>query len=313
MPAPVITLTLNPAIDVSGEVERLVPGHKLRCHQVRRDPGGGGINVARVLSRLGADVLAVFPSAGSSGKSLERYVAAEKVPYLAIPVRGETRENLTVSDKAAGLQYRFVFPGEESGQEDIVKCCDQALGKLSAGGFLVASGSLPPGASPETYVELARRVALAGGNFVLDTSGEPLAHALKVPIAVLKVSERELIEAMGIGSRSQIHAAARQLVKRGLGLVVVTSGEKGALLAGPDFVYSAEMPPIAAATSIGAGDSFLAGLIFELARGKSPATALRTAAAAGAAALLSPGTMLCKPEMVEILKEQVQVNALAAV
>ncbi len=304
----VITLTLNPAIDVSGEVGQMLPAHKLRCQQVRRDPGGGGINVARVLYRLGADILAVFPSAGASGKSLERLLAAEGVPSLALPVAGETRENLTVQDKATGLQYRFVFPGEKMAAGDVEKCCDTALDRLSAGGFLVASGSLPPGAAPRTYADLARRVGLAGGSFVLDASGESLRSAFDAPLAILKVSERELMEGLDLNGRSELLAGARRLIARGPRLVAVTSGESGALLVGAGFAYRAEAPRIQTVTSVGAGDSFLGGLVFEFARKRPPDVALQTAVAAGAAALLSPGTSLCNPGMVDALKKQICVH-----
>lgn len=310
---PVVTLTLNPAIDNSGEVERLVPAHKLRCQSTRREPGGGGVNVARVLSRLGLPALAVFPAGGVMGALYQHLITAQRVPHVAVAAAGETRENLTVQDRTTGQQYRFVFPGPALSPSEIESCCDTALRAAGPSAYLVASGSLPPGASPDIYARLARRGAAAGMRFVLDTSGEGLRHALREPLYLAKLSEHELEEATGeaVTDRARCLAAARTLIGKGPQLIAISRGEKGGMLVAKDFALEANAPPIVPTSTVGAGDSFLAALLWELVRGSAPARALQSAVAAGSAALLELGTELCHPATLEKLRASVRVEDIA--
>jgi 6-phosphofructokinase 2 len=308
----VVTLTLNPAVDLSGETERLLPQHKLRCVNERRDAGGGGINVARVLQRLGAHPLAVFPVAGVTGGRLEKLVAEEGVRHAAIPGGGETRENVTVLETLTGRQYRFVFPGQPLSTWDTRKCCDAALLSLTPGGWLVASGSLPPGCPVDTYAMLARMTAATGAFFALDASGEPLRRALAEPIDLLKLSESELCSLSDgeLRDTAACIAAAKAVLAAGVKMVAVTRAEKGALLISEGFVLEATAPAIQIISTVGAGDSFLSALIWELSRDSRPEESLRTAIAAGSAALTSPGTDLCRAETMWHLRPHVQICAL---
>jgi len=308
----VVTITLNPAVDLSGETERFSPQHKLRCVNERRDAGGGGINVARVLQRLGAHPLAVFPVAGVTGGRLEKLVDDEGVRHAAIPVGGETRENVTVFEISTGRQYRFVFPGQPLSTWDTRKCCDAALLSVTPNGWLVASGSLPPGSPTDTYATLARKTAAAGAFFALDASGEPLRKALEEPIDLLKLSESELgsLSNGNLPDTAACVAAAKAVLTAGVRMVAVTRAEKGALLVSKDCVLEATAPAIQPISTVGAGDSFLAALVWELSRDSRPEEALRTAIAAGSAALTSPGTDLCRPEALWHLHPNVHIHAL---
>jgi 6-phosphofructokinase 2 len=141
----IVTLTPNPAIDISTSVDEVVPVRKLRCEAARRDPGGGGINVARVVQRLGAEVTAIYPAGGCTGELLRRLVKREGVQSLAIPVAEETRESFTALDQKSGEQYRFVLPGAPLSEAEWCACLDalEAVDPLPP--FVVCSGSLPPG------------------------------------------------------------------------------------------------------------------------------------------------------------------------
>jgi len=161
---PIVTLTLNPAVDVSSRAAQVVPAHKLRCHDVRHDAGGGGINVARVLHRFGAETRAVFTRGGPVGDLLERLVASEGVPFTAIEVAGDTREDFTVTADDDGAQYRFVLPGPELSAPELDACLGAVSRFAIEGSYVVASGSLPPGAPADAYRRV-RDVLPKGASF----------------------------------------------------------------------------------------------------------------------------------------------------
>lgn len=291
----IVTLTLNPAVDRSGNVSRLMASEKLRCTGERIDPGGGGINVARALTRFGAQTIAVFPIAGMTGNLLVKLVEAEGVRFHAVPMPGATRENFSIRDTASGAQYRFVFPGPPVAEWYIEQCLDHALRHVHPGSYLVASGSLPPDAAPDTYGLLAREVFSRGGKTVLDCGGRALRQALGPQIELVKVNQAELEELTGLSAQDRDHcvAAARHLLTSGTRMVAITRGGLGALLVSQDEAWEAAAPAVRCLSTVGAGGSFLAALVWSLAQNKGMEEALRMAVAAGSAALLTEGTGLC--------------------
>lgn len=307
----VVTLTLNPALDLSGAVERLMPQHKLRCHDAMRHPGGGGINVARVLKRLDYEAVAVFPAAGVTGQMLEHLLSAEGVASAVVHTGGATRENVTVNEEATGRQYRFVFPGPDVSAHDTQACLDRATDLLSPGGWLVASGSLAPGMPEGTYAKLGAQVRARKGRLVLDAAGAPMRKALGQTF-LLKLSEHELEQAVGapVFDRQRCIAGARLLLESGPEMIAITRGENGALLVSRDFALTARAPAIAPKSTVGAGDSFLAALTWALLNRKMAADALGWAVAAGTAALLEPGTELATAPEISRLFPQVTVERL---
>jgi 6-phosphofructokinase 2 len=309
----IVTLTMNPAIDVSATVKEIMTEHKIRCLRTRRDPGGGGINVARVLKRFGAEPLAIFPVGGPSGLMLERLVAGEDVRHQSFNTNHECRANFTVNEEKTDKQYRFVLPGPSLGEEE----WNAGLGLMTAAcpnGFAVASGSLPRGVPNDFYARLSHNMkALGGAKLVLDTSGPPLKQALDVGVYLVKPSLREFADFMGVTNPDQESCvkAARQLVMAGNAeIVALTLGEDGAILVSRDLALQALPPKVKVNGTVGAGDSFLAILILRLAQRQSLVDAFRQAIAAGTAALASAGTGLCSPELVEELTPQVKVNIL---
>jgi 6-phosphofructokinase 2 len=166
----IITLTMNPALDIATATDTVMPGHKLRCGEPRYDPGGGGINVARAVHRLGGDALAVFPVGGLSGEMLCRLLQEEGVTHLPISIAGFTRESLAVVEHRSGNQFRFLLPGPTLDARDQERCLDALATKAQGASYLVASGSLPPGVPADFYARVRDLARRCGAHFVLDTS-----------------------------------------------------------------------------------------------------------------------------------------------
>lgn len=304
----IVTLTLNPALDVFTSTGRIVESHKLRCEAPRFDPGGGGINVARVARRLGANTLAVFPAGGATGEHLHALLQGEQVPCRRVAIAGETRESFSVSEASSGREFRFVLPGPTLSDAEVQACIAACAEEAGEGDWLVASGSLPPGASPDVYARLARAT---GAQLAVDTSGGALVAALAQGVALVKPSLRELRELTGeaLPSQGEWLTACRELVTHGHARVVALSlGADGAMLVTGEVALRARALQVPVASSIGAGDSFLAGLLVALQGTQDLKEAFATAMAAGAAALLEPGTALCRPQDVARLRQQVDVT-----
>ena len=307
---PIVTLTPNPAIDISTSVEEIVPIRKLRCAEARRDPGGGGINVARVVQRLGGVVSAIYPAGGATGELLRRLVERERIQGVAIPVAEETREDFTVLDQKSGEQYRFVLPGSPLSETEWRACLNALETMQPAPLFIVCSGSLPPGVPDDFYASVARFAKARGSKVILDTSGKPLASALREGVYALKPNLRELQELanMPLADEQSWLAAGRRLIESGKAeIIALTLAEKGALLVTRDGALRANVPDINVVSTVGAGDSFVGGIVWALASGQSTIEAFQWGMAAGTAAVLNPGTELSHAADVSRLFGQVKI------
>lgn len=309
-----VTLTMNPAIDIATSVEKVMPTSKLRCGPVTRSPGGGGINVARVLHRLGHDVTAVYPAGGPTGKRLELLVGEEGIDSCVVPIVAETRESFTALEQESGAEYRFVLPGPAISEAEAEEVLEALASLERTARFVVLSGSLPQTVPRYFYARAATIAREAGAEVAVDTYGEALSAALRAGgLAVIKPSLRELSELIGKNPESEADrvAACRALVlEGGVEMVALTLGAKGAMLIGRDFAYAAEAVPVDVKSAVGAGDSFLAAMVGGLADGREPVEAFRSAVAAGSAALLHPGTALCLKADVERLTREVKIRAI---
>ena len=300
----IVTLTMNPALDIATSTERVEPAHKLRCSAPRYDAGGGGINVARAVHALGGEALAIFPAGGAAGEMIEQLLGKEGVAYRAIAIIGFTRESLAVEERQSGDQFRFILPGPEIGPADRERCLDALSAAAPEASYIVASGSLPLGVPDDFY---ARVVALAkrhGRRLILDTSGAALKQAGR-GVYLLKPSLRELEQLTGCEIRSERdeEAAAREVIAQDRAEIVVLSlGARGALLVSRGEIERVPAVSVAARSTVGAGDSMLAGIVLALTRGLSLREAVRFGMAAGAAALLGSGTQLCRLADVERLR-----------
>jgi 6-phosphofructokinase 2 len=296
---PVATLTLNPSADISVEVNRWRPGEKLRAKVVRWDPGGGGINVARVMRALGLDCLAIHTAGGPEGDKLNHALDRAGLHHRPIAIQDATRISVMIGDRKTGERYTLTFPGPTLSGDECAICLAAVSASGATRGTLVASGSLPPGAPLDFYAQVARLVAEAGGKFILDTSGAALQPALGEPIFLAKLNHGELADLAGrpLEARADVIEFGRELVARKrMEHLAVTLGSEGALLITPAGAHFSPSPRINARSPVGAGDSFLAALVVGLFNGEPIDRALRIAVCAGAAAASGEGTTLVEPK-----------------
>lgn len=312
-PAEILTITLNPAVDISTSVDRIEPVRKLRCRAEVRSAGGGGVNVARVVSRLGGSVTAVFTAGGVVGEQLKQLVESENVPSLALPVAGQTRESFTVVDETTKDEFRFVMPGPVLSEAEW-QACEEQIGNLAKGRtYIVVSGSIPSGAPADVHARIAAVAKRAGARFVVDASGSQLKAALEAGVYLAKPNLRELQDIVDgdLGDRASQLRACRRLIEAGRArIVALTLGSAGALLVTGDEAWFSDPLPVKVVGTVGAGDSFLGAMVWSLSAGHSLDSTLRFAVAAGSAALLSEGTQLCRPEDVHRLAPQVSLHRL---
>lgn len=300
--APIVTLTLNPALDVSTSVERVVTQHKLRCEPPRVTAGGGGVNVARTIVALGGSAIPVYATGGLTGERYRLLLQQEGMPGIAVSIGGETRESISVGDRSAGSQYRFVFPGPSMTANEYQRCLEAVRARLAPGGYLVVSGSLPSGVSGEIYAELVDTAHDRGARCAIDASGDALARAIAAGADLVKPSLRELSELTGrelISAAEQDHALGEILAASRVSEIALTLGADGAALATPHGVLRAPAFPITERSTVGAGDAFLAGYVLRTVQGRRADEALRAALAAGAAVASSDGAAAPLRELVE--------------
>jgi 6-phosphofructokinase 2 len=309
----IVTFTPNPALDVSTSVERMMPDHKMRCAAARHDPGGGGINVARVVRRLGGDVTAVYPCGGVTGHLLARLVEREHIASRTSKIAEETRQDFAVHEDASGQQFRFVLPGPPVAEHEWRACLDTLAACTGGAGFVVASGSLPPGVPVDFYARAGRIVKAGSGKFLLDASGAALKAALAEGVHLIKPSLRELCEAAGETLEDEaawIRICAGLVKDRRADIVALTLGHRGAMLITRDRALRAEAPPLTPLSSVGAGDSFLGAMVWALAAGHDLADVLRLGVAAGSSAVLNTGTELAHADDTRRLFHAVTVREL---
>jgi len=294
----ILTVTMNPAVDIATSTDRVSPTHKLRCAVPQQHPGGGGVNVARVLHRLGGRCAALYPAGGAAGQLLRQLLDAEGVTSICVDIAGETRENFSVKEVLSGQEYRFVLPGPALCDAEWQSCLDQVAALDPPPLYLVASGSLPPGVPVDFYARLIRLTKPLGVKVVLDTSGPALAAALEEGVYLVKPSLRELRDFTGapLETQTQWCRAAQQLVEQGRAQVVVLSlGEGGAWLITAQGAWFAAGLAIKVVSAIGAGDSFVGAMVRALVQGLGLQDAFRYGVAAASAALLTPASALCSP------------------
>ncbi|HET8878083.1 MAG TPA: 1-phosphofructokinase family hexose kinase [Arthrobacter sp.] len=309
---PILTVTVNPALDISTTTEHISSGHKLRCGPSRLDPGGGGVNVARVVQRLGGRPLAVYTAGGPTGEAYRRLVEAERLPALVVPIQGSTRQDFTVDETSTGEQFRFVLQGPELSESEWRLCLALVADSIQPGGYVVASGSLPPGVPEDFYARIARLSREQGARCVVDASGPALAAALAEGVFLIKPSRRELGLHFGTtldSEQSELEAAAALVADGSAEHVALTLGSEGAVLASADGTLRLAVPRVEVQSTVGAGDSFLAAFVLRLAQGRGVGDAFRSAVAAGSATVTTKATELCHREDVERLEAELAAQA----
>lgn len=311
----VLTLTLNPAIDKSTSVRNVVAEHKLRCEPPVFHPGGGGINVSRAIYKLGGESTALYLAGGATGQMLgdmldqEERLAADygRMTHRAFPIDGLTRTSLTVFETTSTQQYRFNMPGPEITQSEWEGLLSALRDLDPAPDYLVASGSLPRGVPTDFYARIAEIAKMAQIKFVLDTSGPALKAALEVGVYLIKPNIREMsLMTERPEQEIQMHTVADAFVSEGKSeIVLVSLGAAGAFLAWGEGCERIPAPVVSIESKVGAGDSTVAGFVLALARGEPVPRAARFAVAAGSAAVMTPGTQLCRRDDTERLFEEI--------
>ena len=306
----VVTLTMNPALDVATSIPSVAPEIKLRCAAPRFHPGGGGINVSRAIRFLGGRSSAVYAAGGHTGTMLTQLLNEEGIDNHAVAIAGITRESFVVYEESTSLQYRFTMPGPELSADEWIACLE-TLFNLSPD-YLVASGSLPQGVPAEFYGEITRYARQYGIRVIVDTAGDALSRTVGKGVFLLKPNLRELERFAGeeLGSEAQIRAAGQRLIGAGLAEVIVVSmGAAGAALITRDDYGHLRAPLVPIRSKVGAGDSMVAGIVLRLAQGGSLLDAARFGVAAGSAAVMTPGTLLCQRDDAYRLYDEVSVSS----
>lgn len=296
---PIVTLTLNPALDVSTSVDEVIAGPKLRCVSPRFDPGGGGINASRVIARLGGQSVALVALAGASGVHLQQLLEAEGIDVHTIEAPGATRESLTVTEDATGKQFRFVMPGPTWTDTFIAAAIDALRLIVPKGAILVFSGSQPPGIPSDFVLNLTK--ALKGNAAVfVDTSGATLKEIAKADEANLRLLRMDGLEADELAghhltSKEDTAAFAASLVARGVAqTVIIARGAEGSVLASKHGQWLCKAPDVPVKSKIGAGDSFMGAYVLASAQGLAEDRAFARGVAAASAAVMTEATELCK-------------------
>jgi len=306
----IVTITFNPCIDKSAAVAQLIPEKKLSCTEPRFEPGGGGINVARAIKKLGGEAIAIFPSGGYTGTFFNDLLAKEKIPTIIIKIENPLRENVIVKEESSNRQFRFGFPGAKLSEREWQQCID-AIDKINNAAFLVASGSLPEGVPDDIFARLATIAKKKNLKLVVDTSKAALRQAANEGVFMLKPNLNELSSLLGKKELSikEVATAAKEILeKKFCEVLLVSLGEKGAMLFSQNKELTVFPPKVEKKSTVGAGDSMVAGFVLSLSQRKNFDDALRYGVACGTAATMNKGTELCNKEDADKLFEQISIE-----
>ena len=304
-----ITLTLNPAVDRNSRVDRVEPEKKLRCEKPTYEPGGGGINVSRALRKLGAASRAVYLAGGPPGDLLAQLLEKEEIDHARFEIGDWTRENLIVFETSSTRQFRFGMPGAEVTGEEWDRLLTRIRELDPFPEYVVASGSIPPGLDSDAYAEIARITSERGGRLIADTSGPALQALTEAPVFLLKPNLAEFAQLSGteIDHEADLRAQMKEVLdERDVAALLVSLGAGGAVLGTRKGIRKIPAPTVPIQSKVGAGDSMVAGLVRGLLRDWSIEEAARFGVAAGAAAVMTPGTELCRGEDAEELYRQMR-------
>ena len=311
----ILTVTLNPALDLSTQTPAVDPDLQLRCAAPHRAPGGGGVNVSRAIAKLGGESISLVALGGPTGVDLRALLEAEGIVPVDLGPEGETRQSRTVTETGTGRQFRFVMPGGAWAAQDIERAMAKIAEVARPGDLLVPSGSQPPGVHQDVFLELNASLASTGVRKILDTSGPALAAAANAPRAPLAVLRMDHHEAEGLMARPLPNPDARaeaasELVARGAAeIVAIAGGADGTVVATDAGAWNCPAPLVPVVSRVGAGDSFVAGMVLALYRGSAAAEACAWGVAAASSAVMTPDTQLSTQADTERCFAQIEISA----
>jgi 6-phosphofructokinase 2 len=311
----IITVTLNPAIDKLTSAPVLIPEKKLRCSEPIFEPGGGGVNVARAIKKLGGNALALYLAGGHTGHFFNQLLREENVETLVTQTHAYTRENLIVMETASNQQYRFGMPGSHIREQEWRDCLNNI--EIQQGvKYIVASGSLPPGVPTDIYARIAWIARKKKARLIVDTSGEALKQAIQEGVYLVKPNLGELSYLAGKETLpiESVDDVAMEIINTGkCEVIVVSMGLTGARLVTRDFALQIVPPTVIRKSTVGAGDSMVAGIVMSLEAKKPLIDVVQYGVACGTAATMNSGTQLCRKEDVELLYQFIREKSLLPV
>ncbi len=307
----IYTLTLSPALDKSTSVDHVVAEHKLRCDEAKFEAGGGGINVSRAIKKVGGDSVAVYTKGGPTGDLLQKLLNLEHINQIPVECKNWTRENFVVVETSTNQQFRFGMPGAALEETEWKQCLEIVSNPSRQIDYIVASGSIPEGVPNDFCAQLAVIAKEKKAKLILDSSGDSLKQALNAGIYLLKPNTKELGELVGseLNTVKEQEEAALKIIQGGkIEILVVSMGPSGAMIVSKEGVHHVSAPAVKKRSTVGAGDSMVAGLVLSLSKGNNTLDALRYGIACGTAATMNTGTELCRKEDVEELYRWLKQN-----
>lgn len=310
----ILTITLNPAVDLATSIERVVAGPKLYCATPRVDPGGGGVNVARAIRKLGGNVTALVAVGGAMGERLLQLLAEEDVPVQAVRAGGETRQSFAVTDTTTGEQFRFSVPGETMSGADSDRLLSTIASAAPADGYVVLSGGVTPGLPDDFPQQILAAIAPRTDRLVVDTSKAALSQLITAPswpVHLLRLDQREAELSAGrrLETVEDSLAHAEELIAHGVAHIVAGGrGAEGSILVAEKQRFFCRAPEVSVRSKIGAGDAFTGALTFALSQDLPPDQALRWGVAAASATVQTEGTALFEADAVRAQLEQCAVQ-----
>ncbi|GMX65343.1 1-phosphofructokinase [Paenibacillus elgii] len=301
MSSKVLTVTLNPALDKTVTIEEFVSGGLNRIKAWRTDAGGKGINVAKALKHFSVDVASWGLTAGHQGKIVTEQLTGLGIPSYFIETEGETRTNLKVYVECTQETTELNEAGFMVGRKALHEFIERYTDAVRNASIVVLGGSLPPGAPDDTYKTLIEIANHAGARTVLDADGDPFRHGIEaVPYAIKpNIHELEALFKETFQSDTEIVSAARRLTGKGIAYVSVSLGAEGSILVSETEAVRAKPFPIVPLSTVGAGDSMVAALVYCLLEGKPLVEMARWTSAAGTVTASKPGTEVCTLAEVE--------------
>ncbi len=309
----IITVTLNPTIDITYLVNELVFDDTNRAMKVLKDPGGKGIDVSRVIKELGGHSKAFVLLGGYTGYEIKDRLKKIGLNLEVINIKGETRTNVIIEDAYTHDQLRINAPGPEISEEEREWFLKKIMSLKPQEGYLVLSGSIPRGFSPDIYRVLIEEFNRKGFKCILDADGEPLKEGVKAKPFMIKPNTYELERLLEVKIKKidDYIKAGEKLLSDGIEIVIMSMGAKGAILATKEGFYRATPPRVAVQSTVGAGDSLVGAFVYKYSQKQDPVDAFKWGVAAGTATALTPGTQLCSKKDVENLYKRIRLKKIA--